>query len=94
MYKNVTDEAKYDIIIPTAANVPPNSVTVLYEYLTERILDSGPENKHALRNSVHRDFASDMDAKYTKRTIKEITQSRNPCGCSRRSIERLYKFNK
>lgn len=28
--------------MPAAANVPPNSVTVRYEYFTESILDSGP----------------------------------------------------
>lgn len=28
IYKYVTDDAKYDIIIPNAAKVPPNSVTV------------------------------------------------------------------
>lgn len=44
IYKYVTDEAKNDSIIPTAANVPPINVTVRYEYLTDSILDKGPEN--------------------------------------------------
>lgn len=43
MYKYVTEEAKYDNIIPTAANVPPINVTVRYEYFTDSILDNGPE---------------------------------------------------
>lgn len=42
IYKYVTDVAKYEIIIPNAANVPPINVTVRYEYFTDRILDSGP----------------------------------------------------
>lgn len=45
IYKNVTDDAQKEMIIPTAAHVPPINVTVLYEYLTERMLDNGPKIK-------------------------------------------------
>lgn len=30
------------MIIPDAAKVPPTSVTVRYEYFTDKILDNGP----------------------------------------------------
>lgn len=43
MYKYPTDPAKKLNIIPTAANVPPSSVTVLYEYFTDKIEDNGPK---------------------------------------------------
>lgn len=46
MYKNVTDDAKYDSIIPTAAKVPPISVTVRYEYFTDNMLEMGPATGH------------------------------------------------
>lgn len=44
MYKYVKEDAQNDIIIPVAANAPPISVTVRYEYLTDNILDNGPAN--------------------------------------------------
>lgn len=42
IYKNATDWAKKLMIIPTAAKVPPSNVTVLYEYLIDKILETGP----------------------------------------------------
>lgn len=41
-YKYPTEDAQKDIIIPRAADAPPIKVTVLYEYFTERILETGP----------------------------------------------------
>lgn len=57
IYKNVMVDAKYDMIIPDAANVPPINVTVRYEYFTDNMLDNGPIircqkeriNKHLLQ---------------------------------------------
>lgn len=44
MYKYPIEEAQKDSIIPNDAEAPPRSVTVRYEYFTERILDTGPES--------------------------------------------------
>lgn len=39
------DVAQKVIIMPTAAKAPPSTVTVRYEYLTERMLDNGPSDE-------------------------------------------------
>ena len=52
IYKYVTDDAQQDTIIPTAANVPPIKVTVLYEYFTDNILDRGPARRNRKKEMV------------------------------------------
>lgn len=45
MYRYEMEEAQNVIIIPTAAKAPPITVTVRYEYLTDRMLDKGPSDE-------------------------------------------------